>query len=306
MDLANGMLIQHASLGLGKVIALEDDAVHVFFEKSAKRFATKLRLPTAAPFLSPAQTKSPWLKGISSFSRDSKTGRYGLAETWLTLDEAVARFTRAFPKGFADPKFTGGGKEKGERAQKWRAAHDAFAETLGSGEGERLLADDRTDEITRRVLRVERHITSLHPTADKTSLKDALRGQTASRDFFAATFELLAASAPDQQRSFEKLASAAAALPQVGPPGSSWPVVTVLPFIAQPERHVFLRPKSTCEIAQRLGFDVSYDPAPNWPTYSALLRFSRLLLDTLKPLGARDQIDVESFLCVTAAKRAGV
>ena len=48
-DLQNGMLVQHASLGLGKVIALEEKAVHVYFASSDARFATKLRLPMAHP-----------------------------------------------------------------------------------------------------------------------------------------------------------------------------------------------------------------------------------------------------------------
>jgi hypothetical protein len=303
-DLKNGMLVQHASLGLGKIVALEGNAVHVFFETSDKRFATKLRLPAARPLLCPSAAKNAWLKGMSSFSRDPKTGRYGLAQTWIPQDQAIARFTEAFPRGFSDPKYVGSGGEKGERAGKWRAAHEAFLKALGGGEGERLLADGKVDELVRRALRVERHVALLHPPPDKASLKDALQDPAASRDFFAALFELLAAPAPDRP-SFGKLAAAVAALPQNGPPGFGWQVGTLLLFIAQPDRHMLLRPKATCDAAQRLGFDLSYDATPNWTTYSALLRCTELLLGTLKPLGARDYIDVESFLHVTAAKRAG-
>jgi hypothetical protein len=301
-DLKQGMLVQHASLGLGKVIALEADAVHVFFEARDQRFATKLRLPLAAPFLSPSEARSPWLKGLSSFALDAKTGRYGLAQTWVTQEQAVAHFTDVFPKGFADPKYLAGG-EKAGRAHRWRAAHEAWGQLLGDGAGERLLAEDKVSELVRRVLKVERHASALHPAADGASLKGALADPAASAVFFAALFEILAAPAP-AEAGFRKLAAAVAAMPGDGRAGSSWPVATLLPFVAQPERFLLLRPKGTCDAANRLGFDLHYEATPNWTTYAALLRLSRLLLETLKPLRARDYVDVESFLHLTATRRA--
>ena len=44
-ELQNGMLVQHTTLGIGKIVAVEANAVHVFFPDSDKRFAAKLRLP---------------------------------------------------------------------------------------------------------------------------------------------------------------------------------------------------------------------------------------------------------------------
>lgn len=301
-DLKRGMLVQHTSLGLGKVIALEADAVHVFFEARDQRFATKLRLPLAAPFLSPSEARSPWLKGLSSFSLDARTGRYGLGQTWLTQEQAIARFTDTFPKGFADAKYLAGG-EKGGRAHRWRTAHDTWAELLGGGVGERLLGEDKTGEMVRHVLRVERHVATLHPAADRASLKSALSDPATSAAYLGALFDFLAAPAP-AEAGFHKLAAAAAALPGEGAASSAWQLVTLLPFVAQPERHMVLRPKATHDAANRLGFDLSYESAPNWTTYAALLRMSKLLLETLKPLGARDHVDVESFLHLTSAKRA--
>ena len=138
-DLENGMLVQHASLGLGKVVALEEKAVHVFFATSEARFATKLRLPVARPLLTLAAGPNAWLTGLSEFALDAKTGRYGLAGTWLSHADAVARFLAVAPKGFADPRYLEGA-DKRERAARWRRAHDVWVETLGGGEGERLLA----------------------------------------------------------------------------------------------------------------------------------------------------------------------
>ncbi len=302
-DLKNGMLVQHASLGLGKIVALEDDAVHVFFETSEKRFATKLRLSMARPLLCAATTKNPWLKGMSTFALDPKTGRYALAQTWLPLDQAVARFTKVSPSGFGDPKSAAEGKEKGDRAAQWRTAHEAFAKAFGEGEGERLLGEGNVEELIRRAIRVERHVAALCSVPDKISMKEALCDPAASRDYFAALFEFLAAPGPDRAQ-FEHLAAAVAGLPQGASSGFAWVLCTLFPFIAQPDRHMLLRPKATCDIANRLGYGLSYDAAPNWPTYSALLRCTELLQGTLTGLGARDHVDVECFMHIIASKRA--
>src|SRR5574338_736414 len=136
-DLQSGMLVQHASLGVGKIVALDEKTVHVFFATSGARFATKLRLPMALPLLTPATGENTWLSGLSSFTLDARTGRYGLGGTaWLSHADAVARFRDAYPGGFQDPKYLG----EGERVSRWRLAHDTYLETLGKGEGERLLA----------------------------------------------------------------------------------------------------------------------------------------------------------------------
>ena len=301
-ELKKGMLVQHTSLGLGKVVALEADAVHVYFEASQSRFAAKLRIAAAAPFLSPASAKSAWLKGMGPLALDAKTGRYGLAATWLTHDEAVSRFLEAFPKGFAGPKYLAESKRKGDSEFKWRAAHDAFVEELGGGEGERLLAADDVGELVRRALRVERDVGLVHPSPEKANLKGAFKDKAAARTFFEALFQLIAVAPPDRAR-FDRLASAVAALPQGASPALAWPLTTGFAFIARPDRHMLMRPKATSDAAARLGFDIGYDSVPNWATYSALLSLAELLLAKLAPLGARDHVDVEAFLHAPATKR---
>jgi len=302
-DFKSGMLVQHSSLGLGKVVALESDSVHVFFETSATRFATKLRLSFARPLLTASPTKNAWLKGMAPFTLDPKTGRYGLAQTWLRQDEAIARFTRTYPRGFSDPKYLGGDKDKGERAAKWRAAHEAYAKLLGNGEGERLLAEGNVEEIVRRTLRIERQVLQLQSASDRTSLREALGDSATARDYFAALFAFLAA--PRLEGSlFDALASAAAGLPKSGSAGFGWELCTLFPFIAQPDRHMLLRPKAACEAANRFGFNLSYEERPCWSTYSALLRWVDMIQGSLQPIGARDNIDVECFMHVVAIRRA--
>ncbi len=299
--LANGMLVQHASLGLGKVVALEPRAVHVFFAASDARFATKLRLPMALPLLTPAASPNAWLSGLSDFALDAKTDRYGLATAWLSHADAVARFLDVFPKGFADPKYVGGGTTKRERVFRWRRAHDAYVETLGGGKGERLLAAGDVAELVESALRVERHVRPLHTDAEKGSFESALKDLGSSRAYFAALFDLLAVPAPEQSR-FEALAAAVAAMVPGVSPESGWPMVTLLPFVARPDLDMVLQPRFACDAAHRLALELAYEPRPSWSTYSALLKSAKVLLQKLGPLGARDHIDVDSFMHVVTMR----
>ena len=49
-----GTVVRHMTLGLGRIVALEPTAVHVFFVEGERREASKLRLAAAKLFLSPA------------------------------------------------------------------------------------------------------------------------------------------------------------------------------------------------------------------------------------------------------------
>jgi hypothetical protein len=79
---------------------------------------------------------------------------------------------------------------------------------------------------------------------------------------------------------------------------ASWPVATIMLYLAQPQRHMLLRPSVSQQAALRFGFELNYAPRPNWRTYNALLTMSQQLLKELSPLGARDLIDVQSYMWV--------
>jgi hypothetical protein len=61
---------------------------------------------------------------------------------------------------------------------------------------------------------------------------------------------------------------------------------------------MFLKPDVTKKAAAIMGFDLLYRPEINWATYSRLLRLSEHLMTVLQPFGARDMIDVQSFIWV--------
>jgi hypothetical protein len=293
-DIANGSLVRHVSLGIGKVVAVEPTAVHVFFPQSEKRYAAKLRWPAASALLTrDGVAPDPWLAGLTSFALDLKTGRYALASNFLSHADAIAEFLKMYPGGFTDPAYVGDGTGKRERASRWRAATTEWAHVFGGGQGEQLLADGELREVVRRALRVGRHASGVPGAVDQDVLEEALEPGDVVSTFFAALFGLLSAPSPARAR-FEKLFTAADALGVE--PDLVWPLATLFPFIADPSRHALLLPRPACGAAARLGCDLRYKPAPNWVTYDALRRFSEQLLEELRPRGARDLVDVEAFL----------
>jgi hypothetical protein len=79
-------------------------------------------------------------------------------------------------------------------------------------------------------------------------------------------------------------------------------MVTLLPFVARPDVHVLLRPYFACDAAERLGLELTYEAVPSWTAYASLLAASGQLLEKLRPLGARDHVDVEAFMHAVLAK----
>jgi hypothetical protein len=299
-DLANGILVKHTSLGVGKVVALEPYAVHVFFPAADKRFATKLRLPDALRLIrTEGVAPDGWLQGLSAFALDAETRRYALAESWVTHAQAIAQFASAYPDGFADPKHAGAPGPRSGRAPRWRAAHEAWVRGFGAGEGERLVEAGNLKELAKRVLAVEKACGPLDPD-EPGALAAALADAPSTELFFQRLLELVSVPSPTRAR-FDRLFAAAAAL---AAPDAAWGVATLLPFVADPTRHVLVHPAIAVGAAKKLGCDLRWEDAPNWATYAALRTLSVSLLEELRPLGARDHADVDTFLHFIATARA--
>ncbi len=300
-ELSIGTLVQHVSLGVGKVVALEPNAVHVFFRDREARFAAKLRLPDATRLIrTDGVARDAWLEGLSAFALDEGSGRYALAANFVTHEQAIAGFLKAYPKGFADAAYIGTGTGKKERASRWRAATAEWAEAFGGGEAERLIEAGKVKELLKRVLRIEKHVVQVAGTFEEGALTEALADPETSGPFVAALLELLSVPSPGRAR-FEKLFTATEALDL--DPALAWAVATVFPFVADPSRHVFLWPKTACSAAERLGCNLRYDTDLKWATYSALRAFSTQLLEPLRAHAAKDFVDVEAFLFDAATRR---
>jgi hypothetical protein len=78
----------------------------------------------------------------------------------------------------------------------------------------------------------------------------------------------------------------------------TWPLLTVFGFIAQPDRHMFLKPNVTRRAADAYGFNFLYRSRPDFETYSCLLAFAEQVRKDQQALRPRDMIDIQSFMWV--------
>lgn len=205
---------------------------------------------------------------------------------------ARRKFLRFFPGGFNDPTYL-----DWERDYKWET-HLRWEESLGRREFERLLRSRDFEVIATSALRVEqrsRH--SMVFSFEKMALRDAVRSGDGQRAFAEGLFELLHGSG-DVGRRFDEWVDTVANLPRKGTRVLTWPVVTVFPFIAQPDRHFFYKPMVVKKAAALYDYSLPYESRPSWRIYSALLDFAERVREDVKDLKPRDMIDLQSFVWV--------
>ena len=78
----------------------------------------------------------------------------------------------------------------------------------------------------------------------------------------------------------------------------TWPIVTVFGFIAQPHRHMFVKPNVTRTAARKYGYPLQYGSRPSWAVYADLQAFARVVRKDIADLRPKDMIDIQSFLWV--------
>jgi hypothetical protein len=218
--------------------------------------------------------------------------------TSLTPGAAAQRcrrkFLRYFPRGFRDDTFLAW-----ERDYKW-AAHRRWRRDLGPDVLTRLIAAEDYREIAARAVRIESG-TNLLFSFEKMALRDAVRTPMGAMRFARGLYAYLHGAGRPSAR-FTEWCAVVAALPRRQTRVLTWPVATVFGFIAQPTRHMFLKPAVTRRAAAAYGVDFDYTSAPSWPTYASLLAFARRVRRDQQDLGPRDFIDAQSFIWVQGSE----
>lgn len=200
------------------------------------------------------------------------------------------KFLRFFPRGFRDETYVAW-----ERGYKW-TAHEQWMEALDRAAFRALLRSGDFAEIAARAIRIESR-TNLLFSFEKMALRDAVRAEGGARTFAEGLYELIHGSGGVERR-FSQWRDAVAALPRKQTRVLTWPLVTVFGFIAQPEAHIFLKPKVTREAAGLYELDFEYKSRPSWETYASLLELADVVRRDLRDLKPRDMIDIQSFLWV--------
>lgn len=203
---------------------------------------------------------------------------------------ACAKFLRHFPDGFSSAGYKSVERDYKLRAKAALEAAAPLEEALeGAGFGEAVLAVYKGTNLVDRF--------------EVSNLYSFLRGVSADGFIRAAAH-------------FARDGSEAALQEMVNlarPSGNAkWTVVTYLPFLWRPDRHVFLKPMAMKGFAASVGHQFAhlYKPTPEAKVYASLLHMAgeaeaelvKVAPFSLKP---RDRIDVQSFIWVVGEYPAG-
>ena len=200
------------------------------------------------------------------------------------------KFLRFFPDGFRDETYVDW--ERGYKV----AAHERWTALLGPSIYAGLLKSRAFKEVARRAVAIEAR-TNLLFSFEKMALRDAVRGPAGARAFAEGLYDFLHGRG-DVQRGFDAWCDVLAQLPRRQTRVLTWPLATVFGFLAQPDRHIFLKPNVTRAAAREYGYDFAYVARPGWPTYAGLLGFADRVRRDQRDLRPRDMIDAQSFIWV--------
>lgn len=200
------------------------------------------------------------------------------------------KFLRFFPHGFRDETYL-----DWERGYKLRA-HKEWQSVLNRTAYRAKLLQGEFLEIGAEAVSVESR-TNLLFSFEKMAIRDALKSEHGARAFAEGLYALLYGTGSLQAK-FTRWCEVVSSLPRKQSRVFTWPLATVFGFLAQPNRHIFLKPTVTRLAATQYGFEFHYQSGPSWDTYRNLLRFAREIGDDLRDLQPRDFIDIQSFIWV--------
>jgi hypothetical protein len=176
----------------------------------------------------------------------------------------------------------------------------AWEKKLNQEEITSLLQKKEYAEIVKRVVGLESK-TNLLFSFEKMALRDAVKTNESAKLFSEGLFEYIYGK-QSKRESFENFRDMLSTLPVKQTRVLTWPVLSVFGFIADPSRHIFLKPVVTKKAALKFGFEFNYSSKANWHTYQSLLEFAELIKQNTKNLHPKDMIDIQSFIWVMGSE----
>jgi hypothetical protein len=292
---------QRPAWGLGKVFGQSSSHVLVGFaglpeEERFKRLEMRIGLLHRATVNGDAQLDS-WNVQCDStchyIAAVEKPKRHGKTVRWTRTD-AMERFVNKFTGGFPDAWY-----RSTSRADHV-ARHDKWTELL-PGARLRELAD--TDPLIGGQAIVTALTVSARPLltngGELPQLQESFKSNVGSRALLIALADLLDADRPTADL-FDGYVAAFESLRPVGRKRPvSWSLISALPFVAQPSRHIHVRPPQMRKAAAGMGFDLKFHERPSFKTYDSILVYATDLLAFVKPRGGVDMIDVLALINTT-------
>lgn len=202
--------------------------------------------------------------------------------SYFGYDGARARFLGYFPDAFDDA---------GYLTHERRYKDDAVARIGAMAPIEAARRADQAECV--QAVRAFQATNLVFPV-EKSRIKEVLAGAT------GPAFLRAAARFADGEVT-EGLDAMISAIKPVTSP--SWPMLTYLPFMWRPDRHLFLKPVVTCDFADRVGhpFGREYKEGLVAGIYECLLDLGAETKAQIASLNPKDLIDVQSFIWVVGA-----
>jgi hypothetical protein len=288
-----GVLVEHTVWRRGKVIEILSPYAIIHFPALANSpQGPQRKLREDAPQLTKSSVQTdPELDGVETGpAKPKKVSKRKVKDLQNDLDAAVQWFEGNFPAKFEDEKFVD------NDMRNKRSAAEVFAANFGEGRGKACVDEGKHAEIASALDGISRATNILSPFEVKAVHKAFAKADEASTKVLGATLAFVASPG---QPTFKAMAEAVSQLPADGGKVNTWPIVTLLPFLADPKQFIALKPTNTELMSSRMSFDLKYDSTPNWETYDATLRMAAQLLARLAQIGAKDMIDVQQFMVVT-------
>src|SRR5688572_21729861 len=288
-----GVLVEHTVWNRGKVIEIVSPYAIIHFPTLADSpQGPQRKLREDAPQLTKSNVQSdPDPDGVETGpAKPQKASKRKVQDVAHPIEETIAWFEQTYPGKFADEKFV-----TADITTK-RAAQEVFKANFGEGRGATLVSEGKHAEIATALDGIYRSTNILSPFEVKAVHKAFVKGDESATKVLGTT---LAFANNPGMGSFKAMAEAVGQLPANGGKVFTWPIVTLLPFFADPNRFLALKPTNTELMAARMSYDLKYDSTPNWETYDAALRMAAQLLQRLSSYGAKDMIDVQAFMWAT-------
>jgi hypothetical protein len=287
------MLVDHPVWRRGKVIDISPPYAIVHFPSLVDSpDGPRRKLREDAPQLTKAAEQSDPVLDLVEIGLGTQKKTKPRAKTTVTnhFDAVLAWFKETHPAGFSDERFADADLNNK------RSAHDVFVANFGDGKAQALIDAGQHTQVADVLDSLFRATNMLSPFEIK-AIHKALKHNPEAGSKVLQT--ALAFSSNPVSSTFGAMVEAFTALSADGSKVVTWPIVTLLPFIAQPSRFIALKPTNSELMAARLEFDLRYETSPNWNTFDAMTRMGAQLLGKLSELGAKDMIDVQGFMWVT-------
>jgi hypothetical protein len=206
------------------------------------------------------------------------------------FDKFIREFAAHFPGGLQSPECDGE-----ERHYKLKAGQEARQE-LDSGVLDALLSGGKYTEIVQRARRSMARVNLAFPNE---LMKFGDIPESAHQELAERLVQLVKAGR-ETPAALERLATTLA------PHGAAkWTIVSLLPFLLDPEHWPFVKPTFIERAVSATGIDVEYQPQPNARTYELIRQLYEVVAITLGDRGfaPRDFIDVQTFLWVASGMK---